>query len=142
MAIDVVQELQEAIFKYMGSDVSDFKTICAGGFFYDEYKKNEETEYPHAIYFFLPFTFDRDSCSKHSEVIVQFDFKDNEKSSARINSVVAEFDERFDDCENSLIMTNFKVISVDRVSGRSPRKSIAKRWEASRDYKISIDRKT
>jgi len=148
-AVDGITELQKAIFNYLWTQNNDFKTACPGGVHYDELPRDEDLTYPCCFYFFVSAIKDRDSCSKHLDAIIQFDFKDesidssqNKISSTRLSGVMAEFDERFNDCEDSLIMTNFKAITVDDIDlgADPPRKSIAKRWEGRRTYRIQLDR--
>lgn len=149
-AKDAITELQEAIYGYLWTQANNFKTACAGGLHYDELPDNKTLTYPCSLYFFVSVVFDRSSCSKHVDAIIQFDFKDQtidtnqaKISSKRLSAVMAEFDERFEDCEGSLTMTNFTAISVDNIDlgAKPPRKSVAKRWEGSRTYRIQLDRK-
>lgn len=139
-AVDDLTELQAAIFNYMWTTDNAFKTLCLGGLHHDEVPRDKDETYPNAFYFFPSVIYDRDSCSKRFDAIVQFTFNHNDKDVTKINQLIAEFDDRFQDCEASLSMTNFTVISVDRINVRPPRRSIADRFVASRDYKISIDR--
>lgn len=148
---DAITELQEAIFNYLWIQTNSFKTACVGGLHYDEIPENEKNQlYPCGFYFFVSVVFDRGSCSKYVDAIIQFDFKDkaidsnqNKVSSKRLNGVMAEFDARFNDCEQSLSMTNFTAISVDNINqqAKPARKSIANRWEGSRTFRIQLDRK-
>ena len=140
-AIDDLTELQQAIFNYMWTQSNDFKTLCVGGFHHDEYAKDKEEQYPNTQYFFVSFIYDRDSCSKYAEAIIQFRFVHNDKDVTKINKLIAEFDSRFSDCEDSLVLPNFKIHDVRSINVRPPRKTVANRFEASRDYKMIINRK-
>lgn len=150
-AIDDVTELQDAIQNYMWTQSNDFKTACIGGLHYEQFPDNKDEVHPYCFYEFVSVIDDIDSCSNNFEATIRFWFKDkiennNQNISHKVlSAVMAEFDKRFDDCENSLnlIMTNIEAISVDKIGKqrKPPTRTVANRWEGYRDYKISIDRK-
>lgn len=149
-AVDGLNELQKAIYAFMWTAANDFKTACSGGFYYDQFPEDKGEVHPFAFYFFTSIIDDRDSCSKSFEAHLQVTFKDrssnsdgSKRSSEILSAVIAEFHERFLDCEDSLTMTNFTAISVDSIDKnfQPPRLTVAKRWESHRNYRIQVDRK-
>lgn len=150
-AIDDISELQEAILNYMWTQTNDFKTLCVGGFYDEQFPDNKTEVHPYCFYEFISIVDDIDSCDDNFEANIRFWFKDKIEnngaavSKKNLGAVMAEFDKRFDDCEASLnlLMTNLVAISVDKIgkSRKPPTRTVANRWEGYRDYKISLDRK-
>lgn len=139
----LLTEIKTAIYDFLFIQNNDFKTALIGGLHYVENpeKNPKDVKYPYAIYLFVTGTYERDSGSKFENPIVQIDIYDNQSNADRVSNAGELLDARFDDSESSIVMTNYYVLGVDRISPPRETKTFMRRWKHSRDYKIQLQKK-
>ena len=139
----LITQIKTAIYKFLATDANAFKTALTGGLYYVQHpeKSPSSITYPYAIYQFVAGSYDRDSGSLFAKPVIQIDIYDNQSSADRVSDLGEKLDARLHDSEASVSMTNYNVLSIERVSPPRETLTYMARWHHSRDYLIYLHKK-
>ncbi len=133
-------DLKQKIFDLLVGSDNAFKTAIGGRLYYFENTDTTIT-YPYVVYQVVSGDLDRDSGTKYEDVVIQFSIYSNNLSSSEVNDIGKELDDLFNECENNLSLTNWYVLSVDRITVPREIRTLLNNWQWSADYKIQLQKK-
>jgi len=136
----VDNDLKQKIFDLLVGSDNAFKTAIGGRLYYFENTDTTIT-YPYVVYQVVSGDLDRDSGTKYEDVVIQFSIYSNNLSSSEVNDIGKELDDLFNECENNLSLTNWYVLSVDRITVPREIRTLLNNWQWSADYKIQLQKK-